>query len=231
MKLNSSKTLLTIICIAAGIFCNAQTAIKYTSPEEAQYAPISVRASDAKQEASALSTVCGYTSSFFSKQAIEDLMSHRTCIGVRIYNAKSDQSQAMCDMVAVAVDENGKEVGPALGKKYLHARSFDNDSNCPSSKVSKSNARNYVSNVANTSALEYQKVFFSKALIETLLTVPEATGITVIPGNLNGQKTMMASAAKLDKGKVVDLGGSYMKSKLPCPYDCGDTGNYLVEPK
>ena len=222
--------------LAVLFFCSctqliAQSQIRYSSPEPKGYEPVMMNSQDAKSEASAQSSSCGYSSGFFGKSDIENLMGVNNCVGIRIYNAKVSSSQANCDIVAVAVDENGKEIGPTMGKKYLHATSFDNDAGCASTKLSKSNAKSYVSNVANSGSIEYQKVFFSKATINERLAVRESTGINVIPGSLQGEKTMMISAAKLDGGKLTDLGDTYMKSKLPCPTDCGDTGNYLVEPK
>lgn len=229
--MKSIFTLFTILCSLLVIEVNGQSTIKYTSPETGQFAPIQLTSSVAKQEAQAASGSCGYSSAYFDKTELESLMSAKGCVGIRIYNAKVNETQHHCDVVAVAVNEDGKEI-PSFGKKYLHGSSFDNNPSCPSSKVNKNNAKGYVENVANSSSLEYQKVFFSKSLInERLAVAGGTTGINVLPGDLSGEKTMMVSAAKLEGGKLTDLGDAYMKSKLPCPTDCGDTGNYLVAPK
>ena len=43
-------------------------------------------------------------------------------------------------------------------------------------------------------------------------------------------KTIMAIGVSLNNGRLTNMGDSYTRSLLPCPSDCGDTGNYLVDP-
>lgn len=202
----------------------------YSSPEPKGSAPLSVDKADALSEASAAGETCGYNRAFIASTELQSLLSTSGAVGVRFYNAKEDANQRNCDIITVAVDANGKEIGPSLGNKYLHAESYDQNTECSTRKVTKSKATDCVSTVANSN-LNFQKVFFSKSVLEERLKVGNATGITIIPGEVSGASTMMIMAANLDKGSINELESSYLKSQLPCPTDCGDSGNYLVAPK
>ncbi|MBI1288503.1 MAG: hypothetical protein GC178_13110 [Flavobacteriales bacterium] len=216
---------LMLLCASNGF---SQT--MYSSPEPRGSEPISVKKADAIAEAESVSDACGYNRAFISSDDLTNLLSPSAAVGVRIYNAKESSDQANCDIITVAVDANGKEIGPALTNKYLHAESYDENNSCSAKKISKSKATGCVSNVAN-SKLNYQKVFFSKSVLQNQLKVSGATGITIIPGQISGGSTMMIMAAKLENGKITELETDYLKSQLPCPTDCGDSGNYLVDPK
>ncbi|TNF28316.1 MAG: hypothetical protein EP314_03975 [Bacteroidetes bacterium] len=218
------------LCSSVFIHSGAFSQVLYSSPEPKGSEPVSVRKSDAIAEASSLSGACGYSRAYLSTADLQGLLNTSSAVGLRIYNAKETADQKNCDIVTVAVDANGKEVGPVFGNKYLHAESYDVNTSCPSSKISKTKASGCVSTVANSN-LNYQKVFFSRSLLETRFRIDGSTGITIIPGEINGGSTMMVMAAKLDNGTIVELEDSYLKSQLPCPTDCGDSGNYLVAPK
>lgn len=202
----------------------------YSTPEPKGSEPLTIKKNDAELEASSLSGTCGYSRAFLQSSELQSLLATSGAVGVRIYNSKEDAEQRNCDIIAVAVDANGKEIGSALTNKYLQAESYDKNTECSSKKLTKSKAATCVSTVANSN-LNSQKVFFSKSVLEERLKIGNATGITVIPGEISGASTMMIMAANLDKGTINELEDTYLKSRLPCPTDCGDSGNYLVAPK
>lgn len=218
-----SLTLGTAFIISASF---AQT-ITYTSPETDQFKPVLVKAEDAFREAAAAGQSCGYTKAFFAKADLVALMNVAGCVGIRIYNSKESSTQAHCDVIAVAVDAAGKEIGPAIGNKYLHAKSYDENTSCVSKKITKTKAEGCVK-IVSGSGLSYQKVFFSRALIDERLK--NGSGIAVLPSNNGSQSTMMIAAASLTNGQMKEMESNYFKSQLPCPTDCGDTANYLFMP-
>ncbi|MCF8277968.1 MAG: hypothetical protein K9J17_14640 [Flavobacteriales bacterium] len=223
---NFGILMLASVSISIGI-AQAQTPM-YSSPEPTEQSPIQVKKSDAISEATSVSKTCGYNQAYISIKDLEALLSPSSCVGIRIYNAKESSDQQNSDIIAVAVDQNGKEIGST--SKYLNAKSYDENQSCPSRRIGKSKAVGCVKNITNSS-LNYQKVFFSKAVLKERISVSGMTGIMVIPGELSGGSTMMICAAALDGGKLTALEANFLKSQLPCPTDCGDSGNYLVEPK
>lgn len=204
---------------------------KFANPEAASYAPIQLSASQAAQESEQVKNTCGFSSAYIGKSDMEYLMNLSKCVGIRVYNGKADSRQQFCGVLAVAIDENGKEIGHFMANKYFDVGSVDAGSGYNLDKINQSSAKNMVNNVAQSSSLDYQKVYFSKTTVTNRLEVQGATGLHIRPGEVGGYKTMMISAAKLDKGTISDLDDTYMKSSRPCPVQCGDTGNYLVEPK
>jgi hypothetical protein len=201
----------------------------YSNPEPKGKSPLTVKKEEAVAEASSLSKSCGYNQAYISSSDLNELTGLAKSVGIRIYNSKESSKQSNCDMIAVAVDADGKEIGEALTSKYVQTQSFDADKSCPSKRISKGKASGCVSNVIKAD-LNYQKVFFSKEIIDARIKIPEATGIKLIPGQFAGGSTMMIVAAKLEAGKLVELEANYLKSQLPCPTDCGDSGNYLIAP-
>lgn len=218
------KILITLAFLTSGS-AFAQTI--YSSPEEKGTEPISIKKSEAITEAAEVSGTCGYNRAYISSADLQALLSVDGAVGIRIYNAMESSEQKNCDIVAVAVDAEGNEIGAE--KNYLLAKSYDENTSCAASTVSRDHAQRSVETVAE-SKLKYQKVFFSKAVLEERLNVNKATGITIIPGSINGVSTMMIMAATLADGKISELESNYLKSQLPCPTDCGDSGNYLVSP-
>ena len=202
---------------------------KYTSPESAEFKPVEVKTNDALNQAQTLGEICGYTKAYFSKDELQALLKLSGCVGLRIYNAKESDKQTNCDVIAVAINSSGKEIGPVFGNKYLHAKSYDENTSCTSKKLSQSKARDFVIKVAN-SQLEYQKVFFSKDLIDKRLNTEGSAGVAIIPGKNGSQTTILTTGANLVKGKISEVEAKYYKSQLPCPTHCGDTSQYLVSP-
>lgn len=235
MKMKSVKDMkifLRILVTTASVVVASTTygQVFYSSPEPKGSEPMVMKVSDALAEAASVSSSCGYTRAYISSADIQNLMSLKDAVGIRIYNAKETSGQRYCDIVAVAVNNAGKEIGPQIGNKYLHAESHDASNSCTSKRISKSKAQGCVNTVA-TSDLIDQKVFFSRSMLSDRIKVQNATGISILPGQLPEGSTMMVAAAKLENGKLTELEDNYLKSRLPCPTDCGDSGNYLVAPK
>ena len=227
--MNFKTNYLTLAFAILSSVAFAQSDIKYTSPETEAFKPVEVKTADALREAESLSASCGYTKAFFSKEDLNTLMKVSGCVGIRIYNAKESERQTNCDVIAVAVDATGKEIGAFAKNKYLHAESYDENTSCNSKKLSQSRAEACVKNVAS-SKLEYQKVFFSKSLVDNSLNAAGSGGIAVLPGSNGSQATMMIAGASLSNGKLTEVESNYHKSQLPCPTDCGDPVHYLVAP-
>ena len=183
------------------------------------------------EESNQVKGTCGFSGAYIAKSDLDYLMNLNKCVGIRIYNGKEDAKEQFCGVIAVAINEDGKEIGHFMASKYFDVGSEDEGGSYSVQKIGQNNAKDRITNVANSSSLDYQKVFFSKSTVNERLTVSGATGVHIRPGEVGGYKTMMMSSAKLDKGSLTDLGDKYLKSKLPCPVQCGDTGNYLVEPK
>ena len=227
MKRLVTHSILVFVCFVFGTA--GSFAQMYSNPEPADKSPLQIKKGDALAEASSVSKSCGYNQAYISKEDLDALLSLSRSVGIRIYNAKETTGQSNCDIIAVAVDEAGKEIGATFSSKYVHTESFDDNKSCPSKRISKSKASGCVSNVLKTD-LNYQKVFFSKSTIDARWNVSGATGIKLIPGQLSGGSTIMIMASQLTSGELKELEASYLKSQLPCPTDCGDSGNYLVAP-
>ena len=201
----------------------------YSNPEPSGSAPISVPVSTAESEANGLVGSCGYSGGFFSKSDLQFVMGINKVIGVRIYNSKESSGQQYTDIIMAGVDGNGKERVKTFTKSYVHAASVNSDANCSAQHISTSYAKGCVNNVASNGSLEYQKVYFSNTVIDQLLNSNgSVNGLKVIPGMFEGHSTMLLAPASLSNGKLTVIGNEYLKSRLPCPIDCGDESNYLV---
>lgn len=203
----------------------------YSSPESPEYQPIVLSVDEATNKATEASGRCAYSQSFFSSSDLNRLLSISKCVGVRFYNGFMNEQDKNASMVAVAVDETGKEIGKVFSNNYLCVASFDQSAKCESLTLSKSKARVCVENVADSDVTS-QKVFFSKALIEARLTTKNANGISLLPTiNDRSEYTMSISGAEFANGKITVVESNYYQSELPCPTDCGNTDDYLVAPK
>ena len=220
-------TLITSIAFLT-LGAHAQSNFKYSSPEAREFEPIAIETAMAKTEAASLTESCGYSKVFYSKADLENLMNLSNCVGVRFYNGLADEKDANCQIIAVAVTENGKEIGHGKSSSYLHASSYDQDAKCTAHNVTKSNARSCVEHVANHRSFVSQKVFFSRDFLKARMA--KADGVVLIPAYSEEANTMMVAGATLEDGQISELEGNYYKSQLPCPTDCGNPGNYLVSP-
>jgi hypothetical protein len=201
----------------------------YSNPEPSGSTPIAVSVSAAESEANGLIGSCGYSSGFLSKSDLQFVMGINKVIGIRIYNSKESAGQKYSDIILAGVDENGKERVKTFTKSYVQAASANSDPNCIAQRVSTSFAKGCVNNLVNEGSLEYQKVYFSNTVVDQLLNSKGAVnGLKVIPGVHNGYSTVMLAPASLSDGKLTVIGSEYLKSRLPCPTDCGDESNYLV---
>ena len=209
----------------------AQDKPMYSSPESKEYKPSILSIDEATRKAEQAGGSCAYTQAFISSGDLNGLLSISKCVGVRFYNAFQNQSDKYASMIAVAVDENGQEIGKTFSNKYLCVASLDKSSKCEAQSLSKGKARTCVENVAYSDQTS-QKVFFSKALLEDRLLSKNAAGISLLPAiNDRSEATISISGAYYDNGRINVVETEYYMSELPCPTDCGDTDDYLVAPK
>ncbi|MCF8465022.1 MAG: hypothetical protein K9G41_09280 [Flavobacteriales bacterium] len=221
--------LTVLLLFGCAIEPNTSFAQIYSSPEPKDKGLIEVKKEEAIAEASEMSKACGYSHAYISTEDLFALTNISKSVGIRVYNSKESIEQSSCDVIVVAVDAEGKEIGSGLNSKYVQIQSPEINKSCPSRRISKSKASGCVSNTIKTD-LTYQKVFFSNESLMARIKIPGATGIKLIPGKFAAGSTMMIVAAKLESGSLIELEANYLKSQLPCPTDCGDSGNYLVAP-
>ena len=128
------KFCLGIVSIMFVSLCMAQSDFKYSSPEQKGLEPVAVDASTAKSESAKATQTCGYSQVFYTKSDLDYLMNLSDCVGVRFYNGKMDEKTSNCEMIAVAVNADGKEIGHLMSNKYLHAYAYDVNTQCSSKK-------------------------------------------------------------------------------------------------
>lgn len=227
--MKSLPLIFTFLCFNLCSF--SQEKPMYSSPEASEYQPVVLSVNDAIANAERASGSCAYTQTFVSSEDLTRLLSISKCVGVRFYNGFMTEQDKNASMIAVAVDETGKEIGKVFSNNYLCVASLDQSARCESQSLSKSKARVCVENVVNAD-LSSQKVFFSKALLEERMRAKNATGVSILPAiNDRDESTMSVSGASFANGKITVVESEYYQSELPCPTDCGNTDDYLVAPK
>lgn len=219
MKKISFILLITQFIVGSNLF--AQKALY--SPD---ITPKTIENSEALKRTKAALSVCGFVSAYFQKSDLLDLMDVKNCVGIRFYIAMQDPMQRYSDVIAVAVNENGKEIGNFLERKYHLAKSLDAHYPDEYSKMNRSTAKRYVSNLNEFSKLEPFAVFMGMENLNQLLSAAECSGIRIYSGTMDGTvgstRTMLYGSTKVEGRLVKDVGLSYSISHLPCPVDCGD---------
>lgn len=216
-----------------------QESVRYIfpNPETGGDRPTMVKPKVAETEALAKSSVAGFTGAYFDKSAILDLLEPTNAVGIRFYIAMQNPKQRFSDIIAVAINEDGKEVAAFLEKKYRSVPSLDmyypEDLNKKSHWLPKRVARIHVQNLLNGAA-GYKKftAYYSKSVIYDLFKIDGMTGIRMRPSTEEGtgNTTMNMGPVRVVGNNVEDIVGTdYLRSNLPCPVDCGDTGEYLWE--
>lgn len=225
MKLFRLITLSAVLIYSGSVFSQSTN---FTDPEPSGMEPVSMTKAEANTESSKEAGACGYSKAFVASSDLNALMDLNDCVGVRIYNGKEDSKETYGSVIVVAIDGKGKEIGKFGSNKYMNVQCLDSDPNCQAKKVSKNHAKGCVETVAYDNAMNYQKVFFSRSFIQE--RIANSNGISIMPGTDGKTSTMMISGAKLSNGKITEMEDYYYRSQLPCPTDCGETDNYLVDP-
>lgn len=209
----------------------------YSDPEPSSHAPVSVPEAEIEEEVSINYGICGFSGVYFKKEDINNLLKETGCVGVRFYNGKEETSQYFSDVLAVAIDANGKELG--ANPNYVLSRALDLNGALVTTNVTKSHAKSCVSNLDLSNSFVRYTSYFSKSSLNEALNPKSATGLKVVPGHrvfttsTNTEqvcRTMSIVPVMIDQNKLKNLSGTYLKGLEPCPVSCGDTGEYLVAP-
>jgi len=206
----------------------------FSNPETNSPISISVDESDAQ----AMDNIgwCGFSAAYFHKGDVEALLSTSKCVGVRVYNAKEGVGQSYADLIMVAIDKDGNEIGAS--PNYVLSKALDVNGNLASNKVTNKYSKTCVSNLDVSNSFVVYTSYFSKTTVSGLLTQSNCTGVKIKPADeqftVNGTtevyRTMSIGAANVNNSKLTELGSSYQKSAEPCPTACGTSGGkYLWE--
>lgn len=213
---------LVFLLIFLGTNVLAQNAIYSTNIQ-----PKQIESSEALKQTKAAFSVCGFVSAYFQKSDLMELMDVKNCVGIRFYTSMEDPQQRYADIIGVAVDRYGKEIGNFLERKYHLAKSLDAHYPHEYTKMNKSRAKKCVKNLNESVAkIESYSAFMGIDNLNQLLDNNGCTGVRIYAGTMDGttssNRTMHFGAAKVEGKLVKDAASKYVISNLPCPVDCGD---------
>ncbi|MBI1288504.1 MAG: hypothetical protein GC178_13115 [Flavobacteriales bacterium] len=194
--------------------------------------PIKMDLVKVEELAKALIPSCGFSSVYIQTSDIRDLMSVKNCVGIRFYIAMEDPKQRFSDVIAVAINADGKEIGDFLERKYHLARALDAHYPDEFEKMNLSTAKKCVYNLRDgVAGYKPYATFLGNESLNALLNTANATGIRIFSSGYEsdkGQLRTMSFGAVVDQNnEIKDLGGKYLQSQLPCPVDCGGDTNLL----
>lgn len=211
-----------------------------TDPDPAGFAPVSIAASEASEEARDNAGKAGFLEIYFAKNYLMELLDSRKALGARFYNAMEDVSTGVVNLVAVAVRSDGSEINPVFSKSYLLSEPLSG-SRMTAQPVGSSMAKKCVQNACATSELVPFTAFFSRSTLNELLA-GDAVGIKLVPGSrkftvkaadgsnsVRSYNTMMAIGISSDGKSLSHIGNQFRKSLQPCPYHC-PSDKYLLVP-
>lgn len=188
--------------------------------------------STAIAEANLFLPTCGFSSVYIQTSDIQELLNVKKCVGIRFYVAMEDPNQRFADVIAVAINSEGKEIGDFLERKYHLARPLDAHYPDEFQKMNLSSAKKAVYNLRDgVAGIKPYATFLGIESLNTLLGTKGATGIRIYSSGFSGSKgnlrTMSFGPVLYENKEVKDIGGSYLQSLLPCPVDCGGD-SYLL---
>lgn len=197
-----------------------------------------ISADQAASESVELVQSCGFGSAFISRLDIEDLLKTEKCVGIRFYISMETGDQKYADVLAVAIDENGQEIGNSFQRTYLMVKSLDEKSYPANARgLNIYEAERCVSNLSDgKSGLDPYVGYLGSETLSNLLK-QDCDGIRVYPSDvkIDGKTyhSMAYGAAKSYDGKVSDATDVYYRAMHPCPIECGGDGdkNYLWNSK
>lgn len=200
--------------------------------------PTEISADQAAIESRELIQTCGFGSVFISRLDIEDLLKTEKCVGIRFYISMESGGQKYADVIAVAIDETGQEIGNNFQRTYLMVKSLDEKSYPAYARgLNVYEAERCVSNLSGgKSGLDPYVGYLGSETLRSLLE-QECDGIRVYPSEVRiDDKTyhsMSYGAAKTSDGEILDVYDVYYQAMHPCPTDCGGDGdkNYLWNSK
>ncbi|MCF8465021.1 MAG: hypothetical protein K9G41_09275 [Flavobacteriales bacterium] len=219
------KTLLHPLFAAVLLLYSYQSSIAQTVFTK-QDNPTKLQANYVLEQAKTFLPNCGFSSAYIHASDLKELMNVKNCVGIRFYVAMADPKQRFADVIAVAVKDNGQEIGDFLERKYHLAKPLDAHFPDEFEKLNLSSAKKYVFNLRDgVLGIKPYAVFLGLESISNLLKTENATGIRIYSSgyNVDGTelRTMSFGAVKYEGKVVSDAGGDYLQSALPCPVDCG----------
>lgn len=216
----------TLLCI--GVFSGFGQNKHDPFPTDCE--PFVVSPESASLEAKEVQGKCGFGSVFFGKKDLDELKSVKKCVGLRFYIAMERPDQRFADVIAVAINEDGKEIGDFLERKYHLAKALDAHFPHEFQKLNKSKAKGFVMNVKiGDSKLDQYAGYIGVDRLNSLLSQVGSQGIRIYPAEYvkddKTYRTMSFGSIKLDGKDVRDMGSDYLEGRLPCPVDCGGEGD------
>lgn len=218
MKASFLSSLILFICTI-----NALGQIK-SFPEDCK--PVEIDAEEARQVAVEMLPTCGFGSVYIAKRDFEELMDVKGCVGIRFYIAMERSDQRYADIIAVAINTYGKEIGDFLARKYHMAKPLDAFFPNDFEKMDRFKAKKYVENLVNGEQnLSPYVGYLGSSGIKELLKIDGAQGLRIYPAELikdsKSYRTMALGAVRIDGKDVKDVYATYLRGNLPCPTDCG----------
>ena len=198
--------------------------------------PRTVSATEAEVNSKELIRKCGFSSVFFQADDLYQLVQIQEATGIRFYIAKQISTQEFVDVIAVAINESGKELEEKPNRSYLMKRSLDDGKTWYNAATGLSSvmASSYVQNIKlGKEELESYTSYLGRENLQSLLEIG-GDGIRIYSSEVKLDdgtfNTMSFGVVKYFKGNSLENGSEeYMLSKDPCPIVCGGEGdmNYL----
>lgn len=188
--------------------------------------PKEIQATEAVNSATDMAETCGFGSAYFAKKDLEELMDVKGCVGIRFYIAMERTDQRHADIIGVAINTYGKEIGDFLARKYHMAKALDAFFPNDFEKMDKYKAKKNVDNlIAGNQKLTPYVSYLGVSGLGNLLNIDGAQGVRIYPSELirdsKPYRTMSFGAVRVDGKNVVNVWDRYLQGNLPCPTDCG----------
>ena len=171
---------------------------------------------------------CGFSSVYIQSADLKELMNVKNCVGIRFYVGMQNPNQRFADVVAVAINANGKEIGDFLERKYHLAKPLDDHYPDDFEKMNLSSAKKAVYNLRDgVAGFKPFAAFLGTESLNSLINTADATGVRIYSAGSGSVRTMSFGAVSYANKEVKDISTNYLESLLPCPVDCGGDG-YLL---
>lgn len=183
----------------------------------------------------------GFTEAVFQPAALQAMLSHRDCVGIRFYNAMpSDGAQGT--VMAIGIRADGSEIIDAgsptaylASNGVVQVMELQADSTYRPSWMIAGLPKDRSEAVAacerlTAAGFASYSASFSAAEVNALLAVRDCTGLRITPLETAGSHSMTISAVSMAEGRMNALGSGEGFEKActdPCPTVCGPPSNYI----
>lgn len=205
-------------------------AVAQTYPSKDSPNPLQIEA--VRSELVTFKDACGFGSVYIRTLDLKELLTVKNCVGVRFYVAMEDPNQRFADVIAVAINSDGKEIGDFLERKYHLAKALDAHYPNEFKKLNVSAAKKAVMNLKNgVAGYAPYATFLSIQSLNQILNTSGANGLRIYASGYNSEsenlRTMCFGSVAYNNKEINDLTSTYLQSRLPCPVDCG-ADTYLL---